>query len=130
MGVRISRSLLARIERHAAGSPGVEVCGLLFGTPDHIEDARPTANVAADPARFFEIDPAALLRAHREARTGGPKPIGCYHSHPSGTAWPSATDAAMSAGDGGLWLILGGAEARLFRAVQGRAFEAVPIRFG
>lgn len=94
-----------------------EICGLLRGRGERIECAEPTRNVAADPARHFEIDPASLLNAYRDARNGGADVLGCYHSHPSGSADPSATDAAQAAADGRLWLIIGGGTARLWRAV-------------
>lgn len=114
----------------AAGSTQ-EVCGLLRGTGDRIETAQPARNLAADPARHFEIDPAALLKAYRDARGGGAAVLGCYHSHPSGSAYPSPTDAAQAAADGRLWLIIGGGTARLWRAVANgeRHGRFDPVRF-
>lgn len=89
----------------AAAAPD-ECCGLLLG--DHrIAEARPAANVAPDPRHRFEIDPHALIAAHRAARTGGPAVLGYYHSHPGGPAMPSATDRAMASGDGRVWAIVG-----------------------
>lgn len=93
---------------HAACDFSREVCGLLLGRDGRIVEARPAANVADDPARAFEIDPAALFAALRAARAGGPALIGYYHSHPSGAAAPSARDLAMAAEDGKLWLIVAG----------------------
>lgn len=84
-----------------------EACGLLLGTVSHIQTAVPTANVAPDPARHFEIDPAALIAAHRAARDGsGGEVIGYFHSHPNGLARPSATDEASAAHDGRVWVIV------------------------
>lgn len=83
-----------------------EACGLLLGHGSHIAQAIPTANVAPDPARHFEIDPAALIAAHRAARAGGPHVLGYFHSHPNGLARPSATDQAQAAGDGRIWAIV------------------------
>lgn len=103
-----------------------EVCGLLFGHGDRIEAIRPAANVAADPARHFELDPAALIAAHRAARAGGARIVGHYHSHPGGVPTPSAADAASARGDGGFWLIVGGGIARLWVALAG---EAGTVRF-
>jgi len=117
MRVEISSALLDRIVAIAAASPGVEVCGLLVGTADRIDAIEPCANVAADPSRRFEIDPAALLAAHRRGRNGGPVPVGCYHSHPTGRAAPSPRDAADAAPDGGIWLIAAGGRVTAWRAV-------------
>lgn len=115
MSVRVSSALLRGVITAAAASPD-EICGLLFGSAGVIAEARPCRNIAPDPRRRFEIDPAALLRAHREARNGGPALIGCYHSHPDGDPIPSASDAADAAANAWLWLIIGGREARLFRS--------------
>ena len=133
MVVRISSELLHRILAEAVASPD-EICGLLFGAADAIDAAEPCRNVAADVATRFEIDPAALIRAHRAARAGGPQIVGCYHSHPAGDAMPSPRDAADAAPDGSLWLIVGAGEARLFRAVTDGArhgrFDAVRLTVG
>ncbi|KIU28765.1 Mov34/MPN/PAD-1 family protein [Sphingomonas melonis] len=129
--VTIASDLARQILRAAAASPDEEVCGLLFGTPDAIAAVQPCRNVAADPSRWFEIDPTALLAAHRAARSGGPAIIGWYHSHPNGLAMPSPRDAASAAPDGMLWLIAAGSGLRAWRAVEdgpveGR-FEAVGL---
>lgn len=105
MDYSISSVVLAQVQAHAAGTSD-EVCGLLLGIDRHVAAALPTINVASNPARHFEIDPVALLRAHRRAREGGTSVLGHYHSHPDGRAVPSATDAWMAVDDGVLWLIV------------------------
>ncbi|MBJ6123150.1 M67 family metallopeptidase [Sphingomonas sp. BT553] len=117
MDVAISSDLLQRIVAAAAADPAVEVCGLLFGEAGAIVAVEACRNVAGDPARRFEIDPAALIAAYRRGRSGGPAVIGCYHSHPTGIAAPSARDAGDAAADGGLWLIVGGGAVTAWRAV-------------
>lgn len=116
---------------HAAGSPAREVCGLLLGRPGHVTDWRAAANVADDPARRFEIDPVALIGAHKVARAGGPAIVGCYHSHPNGSTEPSPCDAAMALVDAGLWLILAPPRFALWRAgargLHGRFAQVTPI---
>jgi proteasome lid subunit RPN8/RPN11 len=123
--VTISRTCLDRLLAEAAASPAREVCGLLFGTDGRIDTAVATANVAARPEDAFEIDPRALIAAYRAERAGGPRLIGHYHSHPSGSARPSARDAA-AAEPGSVWLILGGGEARLWRA-DADGFREMPL---
>ena len=125
MGYAISSTLLAGLLADAQNSPDREVCGLLYGVERRITGAEACANVAADPVRAFEIDPAALFAAHRRARNGGQAVIGHYHSHPSGAAVPSARDAAQAVGDGALWLILTAREARLWRSDRAGAFAEV-----
>ena len=133
MTVRIAIEPLRRIRIEATPSPD-EVCGLLFGTADTIEAVQACRNVASDPRRRFEIDPAALLRAYRAARTGGPALLGCYHSHPGGEAMPSPCDAVAAAADGWLWLIVTSETQNLFRAVPDGAihgrFDHVTLLIG
>lgn len=108
MLVRISSKSIAAIRAHAAETPDVEVCGLLFGTAGHIETVQRCANVAATPATRFEIDPAALIAVHKAERAGGAKLIGHYHSHPNGACAPSETDRAEAVEAGRYWIIVGG----------------------
>ncbi|SFO16466.1 M67 family metallopeptidase [Sphingomonas sp. OK281] len=122
MSVTISSGLLRLLVAQAAASPNAEVCGLLFGAAGLIESAEACANVAANPAQAFEIDPAALFTAYRRVRGGGLAVIGHYHSHPSGVPVPSPRDAAQAMGDGAVWMILGGGEARAWRSVEVGAF--------
>jgi len=106
MRVRISSEVLDALRSQAAADPAREICGLLFGSGSHVTAVQQARNVADEPARRFEIDPAALFAAIRAKRAGGPTLIGYYHSHPTGPAEPSATDRASSAGDGKLWVIV------------------------
>jgi proteasome lid subunit RPN8/RPN11 len=99
----------------AARATPQEACGLLLGHGLRIERAQPARNVHATPLTHFEIDPQALIDAHRAARAGGPQVLGYYHSHPSGPAEPSAADRAQAAGDGKVWAIVAGGEARFWR---------------
>ncbi len=130
MDAEISRALLARIAARAAASPEAEVCGVLLGRRrgdrTTICEAIATANVSPRPADRFEIDPAALIAAHRAERAGGPRLLGHYHSHPHGPASPSPRDTA-AAEPGRLWLILGADDARLWLAGEAGRFVAVPL---
>ena len=118
MGMRahISRSVLIGIRRISADAAPREACGLLFGAPDRITGWQAVENVAEEPERRFEIEPGALFAALRAERAGGPKILGYWHSHPSGDASPSVTDAAMAQPDGKLWLIVARDGATLWRA--------------
>ena len=132
MGTRISRSVLIGIRQISADLAPREACGLLFGSDDAITAMQAVENVAEDPERRFEIEPAVLFAALRAERGGGARIAGYWHSHPSGDATPSATDAAMAQPDGKLWLIVAKETVTLWRAVprgvQHRRFVAVPWR--
>ncbi|TAD83948.1 MAG: M67 family peptidase [Sphingomonadales bacterium] len=106
MQVEVTSNALAAMRAHAAAAHPHEACGILLGTDGRITEARKTANVHPAPATHFEIDPQALIDAHRAARAGGLDVIGYYHSHPSGPPAPSATDRACASGDGKVWAIV------------------------
>lgn len=103
--LQMASTVIAAITAAARGAAPREACGILLGRGACVESVLVTANVAADPTRHFEVDPAALVTAHKTARSGGAKVIGYFHSHPNGLARPSATDAASSAREGAVWVI-------------------------
>ncbi len=113
--MEVANDALQTILAEAARAAPEEACGLLLGADGRIIEARPAANVAPDRARHFEIDPAALIDAHRSERGGGAQLIGYYHSHPSGPAEPSATDRECAAGDGKIWAIAAQGAVRFWR---------------
>jgi len=117
MRLTISRALIEEMRAIAGASPNLEVCGLLLGPGDIVENLYPCDNVATDPADSFEIDPRALIAAHRAARNGGPSVLGHYHSHPRGPARPSLRDAA-AAEPGSLWVILGDRDIGCWLAIR------------
>ena len=106
----VTSGLMVTLLAEAAAAGQIECCGLLLGEAGgpalRIVSAVPTANLAADPACRFEIDPAALVQAHKTARAGGAPLAGYYHSHPNGRAEPSPDDREMATGDGRVWAII------------------------
>ncbi|MBU3078396.1 M67 family metallopeptidase [Sphingomonas quercus] len=128
MGTAISRSLAGALMARAAASPGREVCGLLLGGPGRIVSTMPAANLAADPADSFELDPAVHIAAIRAARAGGPAVIGHYHSHPNGVARPSPRDAALAFDPLALWMIVTDADITLWRIRRGAGFVPETLR--
>ena len=125
MPIEVSSKVIETLLGEAARAHPRECCGLLFGKGDEIISAQPTANVHPEPSRHFEIDPRALLDAHRAARGGGRQVVGYYHSHPNGAAEPSATDRAMAAPDGAIWAIIAAGRITLWRSGDA-GFEALP----
>ena len=94
-------------EAHAAYPK--ECCGLIEGVrhADGIEvlALHPARNLAAGNDRF-EIDPTEHIGLLKRLRGSGREIVGCYHSHPGGTAEPSETDRAGAGEDGFVWLIV------------------------
>ncbi len=115
MALEVTSGVIATLRSEANRTAPEEACGLLLGRGGRIEVAHPAANVHADPRTRFEIDPAALIAAHRAARAGGPELLGYFHSHPAGHPRPSATDCEHSSGDGRVWAIVAGGEVTCWR---------------
>lgn len=123
----MTREIVATLWQESLRALPHEACGLLLGRGDCIAQARPCANVAADRARHFEIDPTALIAALREERAGGLQVLGYYHSHPTGESIASATDRAMAAHDGRIWAIVGAKTIGWWRDLP-QGFEALSTR--
>jgi proteasome lid subunit RPN8/RPN11 len=64
------------------------------------------ANVAAEPARRFEMDPAGQVAALRHMRERGEGMLAIYHSHPSAPPEPSVHDLAGLGYPEALYLII------------------------
>ncbi len=117
--IGIARAVLDRMRAEAEAAAPRECCGILLGEGNEIRDLIPAANIADDPVRLFEIDPAVLIAAHRAARADGPAILGYYHSHPAGEPVPSAIDQAMAGRDGRIWALLGRHDIAFWRDGEG-----------
>lgn len=126
MELLISQDTLETMRAAARAAHPREACGLLLGEGTRITEARVTANVHPSPETHFEIDPQALVDAHRAARSGGQQVLGYFHSHPAGPPEPSATDRACAAGDGRVWAILAGDDVRFWKDGE-QGFVALPF---
>lgn len=130
MTLRLSSGQRQFLLDAAAQALPEEVCGLLVGQDGEVADLVPARNVARDPRRSFEIDPATLLATYREARGRGQRVLGHWHSHPNGRAAPSARDAARALDNGQIWLIIAGDTLTAWRAEAGSGASAAgPARF-
>jgi len=127
MEIEVSREVVLALVADARDAHPRECCGILLGEGARIETFVPTANVHPEPERHFEIDPQALIDAHRAARQGGPQVLGYVHSHPNGLARPSATDAAAASADGRVWVIIANGEVTFWRDGDD-GFAALPYR--
>ncbi|MDN5862582.1 MAG: M67 family metallopeptidase [Salinisphaera sp.] len=90
----IPRPLATRLLFEAQKRPQEEVCGLVGGLGHKLQTLYPTANVAADPDRRFEVDPQQQIDALRCMREAGEQLLAVYHSHPAAPPEPSARDIA------------------------------------
>ena len=121
----LTSGTIATMLAQAAAAHPREACGLLLGEDGHVRAAVPCGNVHPEPERHFEIDPAALIAAHKAAREGGPQVLGYWHSHPNGRAGPSEVDRAAAAGDGRVWVIAASAAITVWIDAPG-GFKPLP----
>lgn len=112
--LELPTALLKAVRAEAVAAFPRECCGLLVGTHAacgaegevwRVRRVVRAANVA-ERADRFEIDPQTLIDTHRACRGTEEAVIGVYHSHPTGRAEPSATDAARADDPTLAWLIV------------------------
>ena len=115
MTQEVSSQVMDALLAAAAEAHPRECCGILLGEGEAITAAIRADNVHARPESHFEIDPQALVDAHRAARSDGPQVLGYYHSHPNGLARPSITDEAMATGQGLVWAIIAAGRVTFWR---------------
>ncbi len=127
MGLKLSRQQRQLLLDWANEAGKQECCGLLLGRGDNVERVKRTANVADHPHDRFEIDPAALIMAEKQARQGGPAILGYFHSHPNGRAEPSPNDAGSACADGRYWLIIANGGITAWQPIAGG--EGKPVTF-
>jgi proteasome lid subunit RPN8/RPN11 len=100
--------LQAQIGAEACATFPRECCGLMEGVREgsvaRVLAIHPVRNRAEEDDRF-EIDPATHIGLLRRLRGSGREIIGCYHSHPNGSAKPSARDREAAIDRDFLWLI-------------------------
>ena len=119
--IQVVQDALKAMRAAALSAYPREACGILLGQNEGERGGRSlsgfvqTANVHPTPETHFEIDPQALIDAHRAERKGGPKLMGYFHSHPIGEPVPSAIDRTMAARDGKVWAIVAGDRVRFWQ---------------
>ena len=120
--VELPAALADSIRGQARAASPAECCGLIEGIRKgvnfRVTALHPARNLSADAHRF-EIDPPDQFAAQRAARARGAEIIGCYHSHPDGSAEPSAADLAGAGEENFLWLIAGGESLQAFVYLDG-----------
>lgn len=127
MEIEVTSGVMATLLEETARAAPEECCGLLLGEGGRIVQALPAQNVAEDRLTRFEIDPMALLAAHKAARGGGRQVLGYYHSHPEGHPVPSATDCDHASGDARVWAIVSGGRVAFWRDGEG-GFAEVEVK--
>lgn len=106
-----------------------EACGLLGGEGGKVRRVYPVENIFHSP-RAYQMNSVEQVRAMLEIEVAGWELSGIFHSHPSGSPFPSATDVAQAYYPDSLYLILapdahGEWQSRAFQIQAGHVEEAV-----
>ncbi|GMR08375.1 MAG: hypothetical protein BMS9Abin26_1380 [Gammaproteobacteria bacterium] len=122
--------LVNQLLHQAQMSPEKEICGLV-AEKNQQQRIIPVNNVASDPQNLFEMEPKALIDAMRNIREADEQLFAVYHSHPQGTATPSALDSKQAEYPEALYLIIalgtkGVLELRGFRLLN-HTFQSVDL---
>ncbi len=137
----LPHTLRREIEAAAQAAWPEECCGLLIGRAKGEQDIQvtriePSANLAPDRRKNFEIDPQLWLDLRRDLAGGPDRVVGLYHSHPDGSALPSDRDAAAAWAiepAGTVWLIVAvedgkpAAPRAYFFQGEGNGFAEMPL---
>jgi len=99
--MKIRPEVVQAIRAHARREWPRECCGILLGSAGELVEAVAAENVAAEPARSYEVSPVdhiAQIRRCRDAAAGegGLTVVGVYHSHPQSAPVPSPTDLGQA----------------------------------
>ena len=119
--ITIPTAVVSGMLAHAREEAPRECCGLLVGRGTSIVRSVRARNLDAGSTRYL-IDPGDHFAAIRSARTEGLDVVGAYHSHPSSTPVPSATDIAEAdSGPDFLYVIVSpiGGDLRAYRIDEG-----------
>jgi proteasome lid subunit RPN8/RPN11 len=130
--------LAAEILQAAARTYPNEACGLIEGTDGadgwHALAVHESLNLAKDPTRHFLIDPELQFALLKKLRGGERRIIGCFHSHPDGSAKPSATDRAEAYESGFIYVIAAGGDGvfslKAYLYEESNGFSELPMAAG
>lgn len=103
--ITLPRTLVNQLLQQAQSSPENEICGLIAAKDQRLRII-PVNNVATNPQHLFELDPKTLIDAIRDIREADEQLFAIYHSHPQGTAVPSALDSQQAEYPEALYLII------------------------
>lgn len=100
MTLLLPAALIAALWGHAEREAPRECVGVIGGTQDgptrRATALYPLLNIAARAHSEYLADPGHLLRALKAMDAEHLDLIALYHSHPTGPAWPSPTDARLA----------------------------------
>ncbi|MUW15186.1 hypothetical protein GJ633_11385 [Halorubrum sp. CBA1125] len=98
--IEFTREAYDDVIYHAYEGGDEEVCGVLAGehgaSDSRVTRTHRTENVAETPQIRYLIDPEEQFEVIERIEAEGLDVVGFYHSHPTGSPYPSGTDAARA----------------------------------
>lgn len=103
---KLPRQIVNGILSLAQSKTDQEVCGLISQDKNQNMTLIPIPNIAKDPEKFFEMDPASTIKAMKNIRENDSVLFAIFHSHPHTPAQPSKTDIEQAGYPEALYLIV------------------------
>jgi len=104
--INLPRPVVNSLLKLAQSKTDKEVCGLISQQANNKMKVYPVNNIASDPERFFEMDPAETINVMKQIRESQAELFAIYHSHPHAPAYPSKTDIEQAGYPDALYLII------------------------
>jgi proteasome lid subunit RPN8/RPN11 len=93
--IKIPKSILHEMIKHAKKESPLECCGILVGNGDTVEKAFDLENAERSPIRY-SISPQEQMKVYEEMENLALEMVAIYHSHPQTIPFPSETDVKFA----------------------------------
>jgi proteasome lid subunit RPN8/RPN11 len=104
--IQLSRKITNQLLHLAQISPNQEICGLIGSSNGIASTCYPIQNIAEQAETRFQLEPKQQIEALSTMRDNEESLFAIYHSHPSATATPSATDIKLASYPDAIYLII------------------------
>lgn len=89
--IKITQKYLNEIIRDAQKAAPAEICGLLIGKKNHIQNYIQMPNISNENSKYI-FNPDIYIKTLYDLELNKIDILGIYHSHPFGPNYPSETD--------------------------------------
>jgi [CysO sulfur-carrier protein]-S-L-cysteine hydrolase len=100
----LKRTHWKKMRDHAVSSAPGEACGLVAGRGNLVSKVYPVENIAQHDTQFV-MDPKQQIEILNKIAETHQELLAIYHSHPTGTAYPSSIDIQSYAYPGVVYII-------------------------
>ncbi|MGB9710125.1 MAG: M67 family metallopeptidase [Thermodesulfovibrio sp.] len=93
--MKIKKEIFDEMISHCVASLPYEACGILAGKHDMVTKIYKIKNIENSSVSYL-MEPKEQLRAMKDIKNKGLEMVAIFHSHPSGSAYPSSKDIELS----------------------------------